>query len=156
MDNEAAAPRCQAENPAMNTILVVNAGSSSVKFQLFATDGHGALALRVRGNFDGVGTQPRLRARGADGNSLVDRAFEAREIADIPAAMRAAGDWLRDTQKLEPSAVGHRVAHGGPEYNRPVLIDDRVLADLDRYVPLAPLHQPNNLSPIRAIRARFP
>jgi acetate kinase len=140
----------------MNTILVVNAGSSSVKFQLFATDRHGALTLLVRGNFDGVGTKPRLRGRGADGNSLVDRAFEAREIADIPSAMRAAGDWLRDTQKLEPSAVGHRVAHGGPDYDRPVLIDDRVLADLERYVPLAPLHQPNNLSPIRAIRARFP
>jgi acetate kinase len=140
----------------MNTILVVNAGSSSVKFQLFATDQRGALTPLVRGNFDGVGTQPRLRGRDADGNSLVDRAFETREIADIPAAMRAAGDWLRDTQNLEPSAVGHRVAHGGPDYDRPVLIDDRVLADLDRYVPLAPLHQPNNLSPIRAICARFP
>jgi acetate kinase len=139
----------------MNSILVVNAGSSSVKFQLYREDA-GRLERLVRGNIDGVGSSPRLRARGGENEPLVDRAFEAHEIADIPAAMRTAGDWLRDTQKLEPSAVGHRVAHGGPDYDRPVLIDERVLADLDRYVPLAPLHQPNNLSPVRAIRARFP
>ena len=70
--------------------------------------------------------------------------------------MQAAAGWLRETQNLEPVAVGHRVVHGGPGYDRPMLIDDDVLAELERYVPLAPLHQPNNLAPIRAIRARFP
>ena len=70
--------------------------------------------------------------------------------------MQAAAGWLRESQNLEPAAVGHRVVHGGPDYDRPMLIDDEVLAELERYVPLAPLHQPNNLAPIRAIRARFP
>jgi acetate kinase len=51
---------------------------------------------------------------------------------------------------------GHRVVHGGPQYDRPVLVDMSVLADLERYVPLAPLHQPNNLAPIRSLLARFP
>ena len=67
-----------------------------------------------------------------------------------PAALAVAGAWLRETQKLEPVAVGHRVVHGGPDYDRPVLVDDAVLADLERYVSLAPLHQPNNLAPIRS------
>ena len=61
-----------------------------------------------------------------------------------------AATWLRETQKLEPIAVGHRVVHGGPGFDRPVLIDEDVLAELERYVSLAPLHQPNNLAPIRS------
>jgi acetate kinase len=61
---------------------------------------------------------------------------------------------LRETQQLEPIAAGHRVVHGGPQYDKPVVVDDAVLAH--RYTPLAPLHQPNNLAPIRAIRVRAP
>jgi acetate kinase len=77
-------------------------------------------------------------------------------VADIQAALTLTGDWLRDTQDLNPVAVGHRVVHGGPRYHRPVLIDAEVLAYLERLVSLAPLHQPNNLAPIRAILARTP
>jgi acetate kinase len=62
---------------------------------------------------------------------------------------------LRDEQSVEPRAVGHRVVHGGPDYDRPVIVDDNVLARLERYVPLAPLHQPHNLAPIRTLRSRF-
>ena len=64
--------------------------------------------------------------------------------------------WLRDTQSLEPVAVGHRVVHGGPLFDRPILVDDDVLMRLERYVSLAPLHQPNNLAPIRSLLARSP
>jgi acetate kinase len=67
-----------------------------------------------------------------------------------------AGAWLRKTQNLEPIAVGHRVVHGGPQYDRPILIDAKVLTDLERYISLAPLHQPNNLAPIRSIITRSP
>jgi acetate kinase len=70
--------------------------------------------------------------------------------------MHAAGAWLLETQKVELVAVGHRVVHGGPDSDRPVLVDARVLADLERYMSLAPLHQPNNLAPIRALLARRP
>ena len=140
----------------MDTILVVNAGSSSVKFQVFEITGKGELDRLIKGQIDGIGVRPRLRGEGAARKSLIDRSFEAGEIADIPAAMQAAANWLRDGQNLEPSAVGHRVVHGGPNYDRPMLIDDAVLGELERYVPLAPLHQPNNLAPIRAIRGRFP
>ncbi len=105
---------------------------------------------------DGIGTRPRLRARGADGASLIDQSYTADEVDDPQAALEAAGAWLRETQNLDPVAVGHRVVHGGPEYDRPVLIDRDVLGRLERYVPLAPLHQPNNLAPIRSILARMP
>jgi acetate kinase len=62
----------------------------------------------------------------------------------------------REEQRTPPSAVGHRVVHGGPEYNSPVVIDADVLARLEHYVPLAPLHQPHNLAPIRSILANLP
>jgi phosphate acetyltransferase len=88
--------------------------------------------------------------------SLVDRTFEPEQVRDVPAAIQAAGAWLRETQKLDPLAVGHRVVHGGPKYDRPVRVDNSVLGELERYVPLAPLHQPNNLAPIRSLLARSP
>ena len=74
---------------------------------------------------------------------------------DLPMsrALVTAGAWLRDMQNLEPVAVGHRVVHGGPDYDRPVLIDSKVLTDLERYVSLAPLHQPNNLADRHAATA---
>jgi hypothetical protein len=75
-------------------------------------------------------------------------------VADVPSALLTAGTWLRESQNLAPTAVGHRVVHGGPQYDRPVRIDGQVLAHLERYVSLAPLHQPNNLAPIRALLAR--
>jgi acetate kinase len=77
-------------------------------------------------------------------------------VADVPAALAAAGAWLRNMQNLNPIAVGHRVVHGGPRYDRPILVDADVLAQLERYVSLAPLHQPNNLAPIRSLMARAP
>jgi len=139
----------------MDTILVVNAGSSSVKFQVFANRG-GGLHRLIKGQMDGIGTRPKLRAEGTDGKGLIDQSYAPAEVSDVPAALLTAGAWLRETQKLVPTAVGHRVVHGGPHYDRPVRVDAKVLADLERFVSLAPLHQPNNLAPIRALLGRFP
>jgi len=140
----------------MDTILVVNAGSSSVKFQVYGADGTQGLRRLIKGQMDGIGTRPRLRADGADNKRLIDQTYTAEQVADVPSALLTAGTWLRETQNLAPTAVGHRVVHGGPQYDRPVRIDAQVLAHLERYVSLAPLHQPNNLAPIRALLARFP
>jgi len=74
----------------------------------------------------------------------------------VATALAVAGAWLRQTQNLEPVAVGHRVVHGGPQYDRPAVVDTSLLSQLERYVSLAPLHQPNNLAPIRSLLARFP
>jgi acetate kinase len=140
----------------MKNILVANAGSSSVKFQVFAVDGGGKIARVLKGQVDGIGTRPRLRASRLDGRSFVDREYAITTVPDVPAALQIAGAWLRDEQRVEPSAVGHRVVHGGPDYTNPVLINAEVLARLERYVPLAPLHQPHNLAPIRSILANSP
>jgi acetate kinase len=140
----------------MNTILILNAGSSSLKFQVFGTDGSSRLQRLVKGQIDGVGTSPRLRAIGPDKKPLVDRAYSPDDVADLPAATDVTGAWLRETQGFKLVAVGHRVVHGGPDYAEPVQVDAQVLRDLEGYVPLAPLHQPNNLAPIRVLLKRRP
>jgi len=140
----------------MDTILVANAGSSSVKFQVFAAEQNGALTRQIRGQIDGVGTSPRLRATGADRTVLIDRTLDSQAVRDVSAALTTAGTWLRDELRIDPAAIGHRVVHGGPDYDRPVRVNAEVVARLERYVPLAPLHQPHNLAPIRSILARFP
>ncbi len=140
----------------MDTILVVNAGSSSVKFQIFAVEGEGRLLRQIKGQMDGIGSRPRLRASGADGDPVADRAYPIEGAQDVPAAMAVVGSWLRDELRISPMAVGHRVVHGGPDYARPVLIDHAVVTRLERLVSLAPLHQPHNLAPIRSLLNNLP
>ena len=140
----------------MDTILVVNAGSSSVKFQVFSVEGASGLGRQMKGQVDGIGHQPRLRVRDARGVSLVDRTYPAETISDVAAGMSISGEWLREEQAISPIAVGHRVVHGGPDYSGPVLIDHDVVARLAQFASLAPLHQPHNLGPIRSILNNFP
>ncbi len=132
----------------MQAILVLNAGSSSLKFQIFAVDGD-RLERRVRGQIDGIGVHPRLRASGPDGAALADQAFASADLPDLPAATAELRRWLASLGGFELRAIGHRVVHGGPDYDRPVRIDADVLARLTALAPLAPLHQPHNLAPIR-------
>jgi acetate kinase len=140
----------------MDSILVVNAGSSSLKFQVFETDGKSSLRRLVKGQMDGIGTRPRLRAQAADNSPLIDQTYALDAVPDLAAAMREAGMWLRTAQKFNLIAVGHRVVHGGPGFSQPLLIDNSIVEKLERYVPLAPLHQPNNLAPIRSILKSHP
>ncbi|MGC2775235.1 MAG: acetate/propionate family kinase [Bradyrhizobium sp.] len=140
----------------MDTILVVNAGSSSVKFQVFSVEGEGTLRRQIKGQVDGIGSRPRLRASDAHGEPLAERAYPIEAVANVPAAMEIAGNWLRDELRIHPIAIGHRVVHGGPDFDRPTLIDHGVVARLERFVSLAPLHQPHNLAPIRSVLAGFP
>src|SRR5215472_14592096 len=140
----------------MDAILVVNAGSSSVKFQIFDQKASGDPQRLIKGQFDGIGTLPRLRAEARDGKPLIDKTYMAQEIADVATAIGAAGNWLRETQNIELAAVGHRVVHGGPDYDRAVVINKDVLARLERFSSLAPLHQPNNLAPIRRMLTAQP
>jgi acetate kinase len=83
--------------------------------------------------------------------------YIAGDVNDLPAALSRAQSWLREhIPGAAPIAVGHRVVHGGPTYAAPTMVDYAVLAELDRFIPLAPLHQTNNLAPIRALRQRMP
>ncbi len=140
----------------MDTILVVNAGSSSIKVQVFSIEGEGKLRRRIKGQMDGIGSRPRLLASGTDGETIADRAYPLEAVPDVSAAMGIVGEWLRGELRIRPIAVGHRVVHGGPDYDSPVLIDHGVVARLERFISLAPLHQSHNLAPIRSILAGFP
>jgi len=140
----------------MDSILVVNAGSSSVKFQAFGLDSDGRLRREIKGQMDGIGSRPRLRASAATGHKVADRVYPIESVPDVSAALMVASAWLREELQLTPLAVGHRVVHGGPDFDRAVLIDHGVVARLERFTMLAPLHQPNNLAPIRSLLAKFP
>ena len=138
------------------TILVVNAGSSSIKFQLFEVAAPERLQRRLRGHVEGVGRRPRLVAN-TNGTGLAERSWTADEVGDVPAALDKVVTFLREQLggKL-PTVIGHRVVHGGPDFSEPTIIDKAILERLERFVSLAPLHQPNNLAPIRAILERQP
>jgi len=138
------------------TIVVVNSGSSSVKFELFDLAADGALAARLEGRVEGIGTHPRFLVRDADGTTMVDEAHTGADLDGAEAAQDLIGAWIQEHGGGAPVAVGHRVVHGGLAYDRPVAIDDAVLAALEKLVPLAPLHQPHNLAAIRSIRRRRP
>lgn len=135
----------------MKAILVVNAGSSSLKFQLFENEPGPRVKRLLKGQLDGIGVRPRLRATKADGAIAIDRMYSPEEVGDLPAAIQVTAEWLRGTENVDLAAIGHRVVHGGPEYSEPILVRPEALDRLARYIPLAPLHQPNNLAPIRTI-----
>jgi acetate kinase len=139
------------------TILVLNAGSSSIKFQLFAVVAHDRLLRRIAGQVEGIGTRPRLVAKDVSGETLVDEAWPTSEVSQVPAAIAKVMAFLRQQIGGQlPVAIGHRVVHGGPDYGEPTVVNNAVVGDLERFVPLAPLHQSNNLAPIRAILERQP
>ncbi|MFO1040044.1 MAG: acetate/propionate family kinase [Geminicoccaceae bacterium] len=138
------------------TILVVNAGSSSIKFELFDVNGAGEPGRRLNGQIDGIGVKPRFRAKDAGGAVLVEREFSASDVPDPVSAQHVLTAWLSQNLTAPPMAIGHRVVHGGPKYAAPVVVDEAVLEELETFVHLAPLHMPSNLGPIRAIRASFP
>ncbi|HEY9198806.1 MAG TPA: acetate/propionate family kinase [Gammaproteobacteria bacterium] len=146
-----------AQSNAGGSILVINAGSSSLKFSLFRIDASEHLRLAARGQIDGVGTRPRLSVKDAEGGKLIACDYSAAEVGGVADAIQLAGAWLREQFPGEPlRAVGHRVVHGGADYAQPVRVDDTVFAALEDLIPLAPLHQPHNLAAIRAVRASRP
>lgn len=130
-------------------IAVLNAGSSSIKFALY--DQGLAGALLFRGQVERIGQTPRLEAKDAAGKVVTERNWPEGKL-DHEAATTEIIALGRELLHGRPVvAFGHRVVHGGTEFSAPVLIDDKVLAKLAELVPLAPLHQPHNLAPIRAI-----
>jgi acetate kinase len=138
------------------TILVVNAGSSSIKFQLFSVGAGDRLQRLLKGQIEGIGVHPGLFAKGVKGETLIDQSWPGADVPDVPAALTKVVEFLRAEIGSLPIAVGHRVVHGGPDYSEPILIDDAVIERLQAFAPLAPLHQPNNLGPIRTLRQRQP
>ena len=139
-----------------DAIVVLNAGSSSIKFSLFVLRER-SLELELRGQIEAIYTAPRFTASDRSGKVIDEKSYDegtnlghGGALEDLVAYLRRrlAGDRL--------VGVGHRVVHGGLEYTRPVRVDAGVLQALAKFVPLAPLHQPHNLAPIRLLLERAP
>jgi acetate kinase len=132
-------------------ILVLNAGSSSIKFTVFDHAG-GELQVRFSGQIEGIGTSPRFKVKDGADNVVHEAGWADPPLGKGHAyALEQLAAWL-DPQLPEAGliGVGHRVVHGGPKYSAPTVIDDGVLRDLQAFVTLAPLHQPANLAGIGA------
>ncbi|MEC5399143.1 acetate/propionate family kinase [Uliginosibacterium sp. H1] len=141
----------------MSSLLIVNAGSSSLKFAVYNLPlAEGAQAV-FRGQVDGIGADARFFVKDASGDRCHDQELpkgpdlEAEHQAGLDALL----DWL-DAQKLTLAAVGHRVVHGGANFAAPLRIDASNIEELEKLVPLAPLHQPHNLRPMRTLMRRLP
>ncbi len=137
-------------------ILVLNAGSSSIKFELFDVVGDAA-ETRLDGQMEGIGAAPRLIARDAQRKVLADRRWAGPDVADHAAALGVImGGLERATEGRRIIAVGHRVVHGGPDLAAPVIVDHAVMARLRDLQSLAPLHQPHNVAGIEAAMRSLP
>jgi acetate kinase len=140
-----------------DAILVLNAGSSSLKFSVFL-DGEPP-GLLLRGQLEGILTEPRFVARDAADNVVGRKEWPAGTRLGHPGAIEFLFTWGRAGGVLGGHAIaaaGHRVVHGGVRFVRPVLVDPEVLTALEALVPLAPLHEPHNLAAIKAVAGHAP
>jgi acetate kinase len=139
-----------------DAVAVLNAGSSSIKFSLFAESADG-VAIVARGQAEGLYTSPRFVAKDGAGKVLDEKSWGEGVALGHAGALDHLVAFLRERLgEHRLAGVGHRVVHGGLEYTKPVRLDASIVAALEKYVPLAPLHQPHNLAPIKALLERLP
>jgi acetate kinase len=140
-----------------DTILTLNAGSSSIKFALFEAASPPPRKALLSGQVDGLGARPHLKARDAAGATLEDTDLPLEKDAPHRAALAFLVERLQGGGPgARIVAVGHRVVHGGTRFSQPVAVDRGILEALRAFVPLAPLHQPHNLAGIEAMSATLP
>ncbi|WP_250509243.1 acetate/propionate family kinase [Caballeronia sp. GACF4] len=140
----------------MDVVLVINAGSSSIKFHAYV-ETEGSLDPVAGGKLEEIYGRPYFEARRPNGELIDEKHWPEGEQLGHDNAITFLLNWLRERSSgAKLLAVGHRVVHGGERFAAPVRVDTDVLAQLEALVPLAPLHQPHNLAAIRAIRARNP
>ena len=149
-----------------DAIAVLNAGSSSIKFSLFLkrgdekrgdAKGGDGLHLDVRGQVEGIFTAPHFVAKRSDGATAAEKSWaEGTKLGHDGALDQLVGFLRSELGNDRLVGVGHRVVHGGLDYNQPVLVDSSVAAALEKLIPLAPLHQPHNLAPIRRLLTNAP
>jgi acetate kinase len=138
-----------------NAILVVNAGSSSIKFAVWPASETSSEAV-LKGQISGIGLLPHFSARDGAGKTVADTDWGHTDGTQ-EALFRCLATWIeQQIAGAKLIAAGHRVVHGGTRFTAPVLIDEAVTRDLERLIPLAPLHQPHNLAAIRALAAAHP
>jgi acetate kinase len=135
--------------------VVVNAGSSSLKFSVFRRPAAEAWRLEARGQIEGIGTDPRFSAK--SGRDAIAERDPATSVKDGRTAIGFVADWLRGRYGgAHVRGVGHRIVHGGARYTGPTIVTPEILEELRALIPLAPLHQPYNLAAIDAVWERLP
>ncbi len=138
-------------------ILVINAGSSSIKFSLYLSDGDDKPVLSSKGQVEGINVAPHFIAKAPHGAVLTEQHWPDQPNMSHEALFKYLIEWVEDhLGDAELKAAGHRVVHGGSLYSQPLLINDDLMTELEALVPLAPLHQPHNLAPIRALAKVHP
>jgi acetate kinase len=137
--------------------VVLNAGSSSLKFCVYCRPEAEAWRLEARGQVEGIGTSPRFAAKDGAGAALDTQDVNLSAVKDAGTALDSLAAWLRARfGGARVLGVGHRVVHGGAKFSGPTIVTPQVLEDLRKLVPLAPLHQPYNLAAIDAVSERLP
>ncbi len=139
-----------------DAVLTFNAGSSSIKFSLFELESAESIKLVAKGEVEEIeGAAPHFFAKDANGAPLTERSWTG--VTPFPDLLGAVVQWAEDhLGSDELIAAGHRIVHGGPDHTRPERVTRELLTELDKLTPLAPLHEPHNLAPIRAILAARP
>ncbi|RAU21196.1 acetate kinase [Paramagnetospirillum kuznetsovii] len=138
-------------------ILVINAGSSSIKFSLYIANGDEKPLLSCKGQVEGINVSPHFVAKAPHGAVLNEQRWPDQPNLSHSALFKYMIDWIESQLgDAQLKAAGHRVVHGGSQYAQPLLIDDDLMVELEKLVPLAPLHQPHNLAPIRALKEVHP
>ena len=136
--------------------LVLNAGSSSVKFSVFRQPEEENWRLESRGQIEGIGIAPRIFAQNGRGETLIQQDLDG-QVQDGRDALQELAAWLRSMYGgARVAGIGHRVVHGGSRFTGPTVVTPEVLAELRRLIPLAPLHQSYNLAAIEAASERLP
>lgn len=139
-----------------NAIAVINTGSSSIKFSVFDEDGS-ALRRVLAGSIKGLGASARYIVKDGAGRQLQAKDWPHNASFGHAEAMAFLFEAVQgQLEGYRVRAVGHRVVHGGQHHAAPVRVDSDVLRTLETLIPLAPLHQPNNLAPIRMLLSRAP
>jgi acetate kinase len=139
-----------------DVILVLNSGSSSIKFSVFVERAD-QIELKFRGQVEGLYASPRFIAKDSGGAEIGAHKWADGERLGHEGAVAYLTEFLSGQREHNHLiAVGHRVVHGGREFSSPTLVSPHVLGTLEKYVPLAPLHQPHNLVPIRLLNQRRP
>ncbi len=133
-------------------ILVINAGSSSLKFTLFEKQGQDLTDV-TSGQVAGIGSHPRFKATDSQGQKQSHDWGKGNKDFRHAECLTFILDWLGENfQNIKIIAAGHRVVHGGPDFTAPVRITDESLQQIENLTPLAPLHQPHNVAPIKILR----
>jgi len=138
----------------MDNIAVFNAGSSSIKFAIFDHDDPDGILFK--GQLENIGVAPRLSVDDGSGEIMLQKEWGATEVDH-----RSGTNIILETSigllgGRSIPAIGHRVVHGGTKFAAPVVISPEVVAELEQLTPLAPLHQPHNLTPIKTIAKAAP